>query len=233
MLKFPFYLFALSSLAAQEGEDVSKISEAMGHLIGKNLQSLGLSLDIDALLRGVQQAAEGKDSPLSEEECVQALTALQEESIVKTGEKNLQEATVFLQKNQERPRMISLENGKIQYEILKEGTGQSIQSYNSPLIRYKGRYLNGQTIPESEELLDLETAILGFSKAIIGMKEGEIRTLYIHPELGYGKHGNLQPNALLIFEVEVIKADASSEAHAASNSEQLPLLSRPDSERTR
>lgn len=233
MHKFLFFLFGISSLMAQEGGDVSKISEAMGHLIGKNLQALGLSLDIDALVRGMQQAAEGKESPLSEEECVQALSALQEESTAKAAEKNLQDANVFLQKNKEKQGVISIEDGKIQYEILKEGTGQTVQSYNSPLVRYKGRYLNGPAIPQSEELVDLEETIIGFSKAIVGMKEGEQRTLYIHPELGYGKHGHLHPNALLIFDIEVIKADASSEAHAASNREQFPLQHGTDSDSPR
>lgn len=218
-------LSAFSNEAAQteESEDIAKISEAMGHLIGKNLQALGLPLDIEALVRGMQEAAEGKDSPLSEEDCVQAIAALQEESIARTAEKNLEEADAFLEKNSQKPEMITLEQGKLQFEIVKPGQGQTVNSYNAPLIRYKGRYLNGPSIPVSEELIDLEEAIPGFSKGIIGMKEGESRILYIHPELGYGKQGNVHPNALLIFEVEVIKADASSEAHAASNRDQLPM----------
>ena len=51
------------------------------------------------------------------------------------------------------------------------------------------------------------------------MREGEQRLLYVHPDLGYGPHGLSMPNALLVFEVELIKADASAEAQAASNAE--------------
>ena len=36
----------------------------------------------------------------------------------------------------------------------------------------------------------------------------EKRKIYIHPALAYGTSGELPPNALLTFEVEVIKADA-------------------------
>ena len=234
MIKLPFFLIAVSSLIAQESPakkddalqsqmEVVKISEAMGHLIGKNLQALGLPLDISALVRGMHEASEGKESPLSEEECIQALAILQEESLAKAAEKNLTEALSFLEENKERKEVVSIEEGKLQYEVLKKGEGQAVQSYNAPLVRYKGRYLNGPEIPATEELIDLEESIPGFSRALLGMKEGESRTLYIHPELGYGKQGHPYPNSLLIFEVEVIKADASSEAHAASNSETLPL----------
>ncbi len=38
------------------------------------------------------------------------------------------------------------------------------------------------------------------------MKEGEKRTIYIHPEKAYGVTGHLPPNSLLIFDVEIIKA---------------------------
>ena len=43
------------------------------------------------------------------------------------------------------------------------------------------------------------------------MKEGEKRTIYIHPELGYGTSGYLPPNSLLVFEIEVVKANATPE----------------------
>ena len=43
------------------------------------------------------------------------------------------------------------------------------------------------------------------------MKEGEKRKLFVHPDLGYGTQGQLPPNALLIFEVEIVKADAPSQ----------------------
>ena len=88
-------------------------------------------------------------------------------------------------------------------------------------MQYKASYLNGQIFGTSngDELLSLDEAIPGFSKGIIGMQEGEIRTLYIHPDLGYGKQGQLNPNSLLIFEVKVVKVDAAADAHAASNTE--------------
>ncbi|MBS0624802.1 MAG: FKBP-type peptidyl-prolyl cis-trans isomerase [Verrucomicrobia bacterium] len=218
----PLFLSAAMVCSADDNErDVAKISEAMGHLIGKNLQALGLDLDIQAIVKGLKDASEGKRPPMNEDECVQAIAALQEESFSAAAEKNRQEADEFLSKNAQEENVVSLENGKLQYKILKRGDGQSVQSYNSPIIRYTARYLDGQIFGAvtDEELISLDEAIPGLSKGLVGMKEGEIRTLFLHPDLGYGKQGHLLPNALLIFDIEVIKADASADAQAASNVE--------------
>jgi peptidylprolyl isomerase len=224
LLAIPLSLIFLAhSLFCEENSssDIVNLSEAMGHLIGKNLQSTGVPIDIEALVRGMKEGCKGNDSSFSEEECLQALAALQEKSLSIEAEKNLAEANEFLKRNQKQKNIVNLENGQLQYQTIKPGSGNCVQPYNSPLIRYKGRYLNGQTFGASagDEMVSLDETIDGLKKGIVGMKEGEIRTLYVHPDLGYGRHAFSMPNALLVFEVELIKADASAEAHAASNAE--------------
>ncbi len=198
--------------------DSGKLSEALGHMIGKNLQSLDVSLDIDAIAKGLQDEAAGIASPMTEDACVETLVKLQEE-------KNLQEAVAFLNANRKREGVISLEEGKLQYEILKNGEGQRVQSYNSPLVRLKKEMDSLEPDSSKDEVLALDEAIPGLKLGIIGMKEGEVRKLYIHPDLAFGKQQHIEPqNSLLVFEVEIIKADASSDAHAASNSDSLPIF---------
>ena len=223
-----FFLFAALVAHADDSEhDVAKISEAMGHLIGKNLQALGLELDVQAIVKGIKDASEGKHPPMNEDECVQAIATLQEESFSAAAEKNRREADDFLEKNGKVSGVVTLENGKLQYKVVKKGEGEAVQPYNSPIVRYTARYLSGEVfgaVPD-EEMISLDEAIPGFSKGLVGMKEGEKRTLYLHPDLGYGKQGHLLPNALLIFDVEVIRADASADAQSASNAdENLPQL---------
>ena len=41
--------------------------------------------------------------------------------------------------------------------------------------------------------IPLDQTIPGFSKGIVGMKEGEKRRLFVHPDLGYGTTGQLPP----------------------------------------
>lgn len=213
----------------KQTDDVAKLSEAMGQLIGKNLHSMGVQIDIDALVRGMKEGCQGTDLALSEDECIEAIAQIQEKSLALQAEKNLKEANDFLKNNEKNKDIISLEKGKVQYQVTHAGSGDAVQPYNAPLLRYHGRYLNGESIGSStdSEIISLDETIDGFSKGIIGMREGEKRTIYIHPELGYGPNSLSMPNALLIFEVEVIRADASADAQAASNADDLvtdPLL---------
>ncbi len=198
-------LVSVTLFAVEKGE-IAKISEAMGHLIGKNLKELGLPLDLDALVKGVNEGSLGKESPLTEEECIEALSNLQAESFAKLEEKNLAEANLFLKEKQTQEGVTSIE-GKLLYEVVKKGEGKIVESYSKPLVRIKGNSF------EDEEILDLDEAIQGLQKGVIGMKEGEVRILYIHPDFGYDD----ESKELIIYEVELIKADATTDSHAASN----------------
>lgn len=218
ILLFAITLFAQNAVEV-EGEqerdvDVAKISEAMGHLIGKNLEHLGLNFDVNLVLKGIKDATSGKKSPMSEEECVQAISIIQEHAYNEEAEKNLTDAEEYLKRKEKGKGINKLERGKLLYSVEKQGEGEEVQGYHSPLIRYTGKYLDGTVFGHSqeEELISLDETIPGFSKGIVGMKEGEVRTIYIHPDLGYGKKGVLSPNSLLTFEIEVIKADGACQA---------------------
>lgn len=178
-----------------------QISEALGNMIGRDLQ--GLSLDYEAFVRGIKEGSEGKESPMTMEECLFALTTIHSEA-------NLKEAEDFLARNRNEEGVKSLEEGKVLVRIDEEGKGEVVESSDSPLVRYEGKMLNGQIFLSSgEEVLSLDNVIEGLRIGIEGMREGEKRTIYIHPEFGFGGEEPTMPNSLLIFEVEVLRANAS------------------------
>ena len=204
-------LCLVSSLAfAQEAADVSKISEAFGHLIGKNLESMGLKFDIARVIKGLQDASEGRDAPMTEMECVQAITSVQEAAFKEMASDNLKKAEEFLVQNSTAEGVQVVEPGRLQIRIEKEGTGTVVNENSSPLIRYVGKFLDGTVFGASkeDEIINLDETIPGFSKGLLGMKEGEKRLLFIHPDFGYGTSGYIPPNSLLTFEIEVVKASA-------------------------
>ncbi|WP_042281107.1 FKBP-type peptidyl-prolyl cis-trans isomerase [Candidatus Protochlamydia sp. R18] len=193
--------------------DMQKLSEAFGHFIGRNLQAPGLQFDLEAIIKGIREGAAGKPAPLSEKEYEEMMAAVQERAFKEMSTKNLKNANDFMIKNSQSTDVTEIVPGKLQYSVEKEGTGPVVEPHSSPKIHYTGKYQDGTVFGTSEEMdgpitIPLDQTIPGFSKGIVGMKEGEKRRLYVHPDLGYGTTGQLPPNELLIFDIEVIKANS-------------------------
>lgn len=214
----------MSSLYAEEAKEeaasqveIAKISEAFGHLIGKNLENIGVQFDMAQVIKGLQDESSGKASPMSEMECVQAIASIQERIFKEQSSENLKRAESFLSEAHKKEGITSLEEGRVLYEINATGNGATVESHFSPLIRYTGKYLDGTVFSASkeDELISLDEIIPGLKAGLVGMKEGEKRTVFIHPDLAYGTSGYLHPNSLLTFEVEIIQANAKSESAEA------------------
>ena len=215
------------SNSKEQKKEIIKISEAFGHLIGKNLESIGVELDIQAIVKGLKDSAAGKNSPMTESECIQAITVAQESIFTEMADKNKVQAEAFLEKNNTQDGIISCENGKIQYKIEQTGQGESLKEGDTPLIHYVGKFLDGSIFGSSKEPepFALDEVISGLKIGLLGMKEGEKRTIFIHPDYAYGTKGSLPPNSLLTFEIELLKTEApiaSTEALLPSSEIALP-----------
>lgn len=193
--------------------DIDKISEALGNFIGRNLNSPGIHFDLESIIKGIRNGAAGKPSPLNDQEYEKAMGELQQKALSAVSEKNLREAEAFMKDNAQAKGVIEVIPGKLQYTILQEGKGPAVEEHGSPEIIYTGKYLDGTVFGSSDAAggpitVPLDQTIPGFSKGIAGMKEGEKRRLFVHPEVGYGTSGQLLPNSLLIFDIEIVKAKA-------------------------
>ncbi len=218
-------LLAISSLIAKDAPsdqpaeatapteaqvEITKISEAFGHVISKNLENIGVKFDMAQVVKGLQDAIAGKEAPMTEMECIQAIASAQAKVFKDQCAENLKRADAFLASNSKEKGVVALEDGKVQYLVTAQGTGAVIEDHFSPLVKYKGKHLDGSVFGESkeEEMISLDEIIPGLKSALLGMKEGEKRTVYIHPDLAYGTTGYLPPNSLLTFELEIVKANA-------------------------
>lgn len=202
-------------------EELNHLSEAFGHFIGKNLESSGISFNVDLLIKGIRDGVAGKPAPMTEDTYFQTLTKYQEKAQGQQAEKNLKEANDFLAKNARNSTVIEIEKGKLQYQVLKPGQGALVEQDAVPQILFTGKLLDGtvfgSTDSNKEPLpIPLAQTIPGLQKGLAGMHEGEKRRLFIHPDLGYGTTGPLPPNSLLTFDVEVIKANSPDDTSLES-----------------
>lgn len=197
--------------------NIKKVSQALGNFIGRNLNTPGIHFDLDSIITGIREGATGKPSPMNDQEYEKAMSELQQQALKAISQKNLDEANAFLKENAKAKGVNEIVPGKLQYTILQEGHEPAVQDHGSPQINYVGKYIDGSTFGDSSTsggpiTVPLDQTIPGFNQGIKGMKEGEKRRLFVHPDLGYGTSGLLPPNSLLIFEIEVVKANSPEKA---------------------
>lgn len=193
--------------------EISVVSRAFGHIIAKGLiENPGYQFDLENVVAGIKEELKGEPSPLTEEQYEKAASLIQKKYFDEMSNQNLSQANEFLKENAHNQDVEEIVPGKLQVSIIKEGSGPAISEDSTPLVHYTGRYLDETVFGTSEQMepiaLELNEAIAGFKQGLIGAKKGESRRLFIHPELGYGTSGFLLPNALMIFDIEVLETQA-------------------------
>jgi FKBP-type peptidyl-prolyl cis-trans isomerase len=118
------------------------------------------------------------------------------------------------QDKKEEPKIIKTKSG-LQYQELKEGTGDAAKAGDTVQVHYTGWLKSGKKFDSSvdrgepfEFKLGAGKVIKGWDEGVQGIKVGGKRKLMIPPELGYGKRGagnTIPPDSELIFEVELLK----------------------------
>ena len=144
-------------------------------------------------------------------ECIEAIYSEQEKETKILCKKNLKQAEIFLASNAKNAGIVCLAEGKVQYLCVSPGNGAEVKPHSAPLLRLSVKTPDGKDIltPNVEESVSLDETIVGLRAGLIGMKEGEKRILYIHPDLAYQEKGLFisLPNVLLTFEIEVLKTN--------------------------
>ena len=194
------------SKAAFKNDD-QKSAYALGASLGRYMENslkeqekLGIKLDKDQLIAGVQDAFADK-SKLSDQEIEQTLQAF--EAGVKTSSTGLV------------------------YQVVEAGKGEAPKDSDTVVVNYKGTLIDGKEFDNSytrgEPLsFRLDGVIPGWTEGLKNIKKGGKIKLVIPPELAYGKAGvpGIPPNSTLVFDVELLdvkpapKADAKPEADA-------------------
>jgi FKBP-type peptidyl-prolyl cis-trans isomerase FklB len=129
----------------------------------------------------------------------------------KSAESNAANET-FLKENAAKEGVTLLPSG-LQYEVLQQGTGAMPGPTSRVTVHYEGKLTNGQVFDSSYKrnqpaTFGVNQVISGWTEAMQLMNEGAKWRLTIPPDLGYGARGaggSIPPNAVLIFDVELIK----------------------------
>lgn len=217
--------------------DMHQLSEAFGHFIGRDISKMGLHFDVNAVVKGIREGVAGKPAPMDEEEYEAVITQFRERHFQEVANFNLALADAFMKSNAKRPGIVQAEPGTVQYVVLQPGRGVEITPRSNPQLIFTGRFIDGTVFTEPSKgnkatAVALDDMIPGFQKGVIGMREGEKRRIFVHPQVAYGTTGDFAPNSLLLFEVEAVKASPPSNSYRPANKGQT-ALNTPSSKPTR
>lgn len=102
-------------------------------------------------------------------------------------------------------------------EDIQTGEGSEAQAGQEATVHYTGWLTDGTKFDSSKDRgipfsfpLGAGHVIKGWDQGVQGMKVGGVRKLTIPPAMGYGARGAggvIPPNAVLVFEVELLSID--------------------------
>ena len=190
----------------------------MGMDLGNQLKMRSVDIDPALLERGLRDALSGGKTLLTEEEAKAVITELQKAMVAKmaaaakaAGEKNKAEGEAFLAANKAKEGVVTLPSG-LQYKVLTAGTGKAPTLEDTVVCQYRGTLVNGMEFDSSYKrgqpaTFPVKGVIKGWTEVLQLMPVGSKWQVFIPPALAYGERGagqDVEPNATLIFEIELV-----------------------------
>jgi FKBP-type peptidyl-prolyl cis-trans isomerase FklB len=218
--------FAEEKPALKDTKD--KVSYSIGLDIGTTLKKQKVDVNPETLNAGLRDALTGAKPQMSDEQIKETMTAFSKDLSEKQAAASKEAATKntaagekFLAENKTKPGVKTTASG-LQYKVLKEGTGPSPKETDTVVTNYRGTLIDGTEFDSSYKrnepaTFQVNRVIKGWTEALQMMKKGSKYQLFIPSDLAYGPRGmggDIGPNSVLIFEVELMDIK-SSQAEAA------------------
>jgi len=209
------------SQAAPPASFEEKISYSMGFEVGNYFKGAGGDIQQEFLVKGIEDAYKGATPLLTQEEMVaiqkEFALKMQAEQKAKMEEmkaKNLAAGVTYLEENKKKDGVVVTESG-LQYQILKQGVGENAKPTDKVTVEYAGTLIDGTEFDSTKQhgkpaQFQVDQVIKGWGEALQLMNPGTKLHLVIPAELAYGENGaapKIQPNAVLVFDVELISIE--------------------------
>jgi len=218
----------------QLSDEKSRVSYAIGMMLGHNWQQQGLEVDPEIAARAIKDVQAGGATLLTQTEMQETLAAFQKEFKVKQQKMQAEQAVTnkaaggaFLATNKNNPGVNVLPDG-LQYIVITNGTGAMPSASDTVTVNYRGTLIDGTEFDSSYKRgqpaqFPVGGVIHGWTEALLKMNVGSKWKLFIPSELAYGENGQrgIPPNSVLIFEVELLAAQAQPQPPAAVNAQPL------------
>lgn len=220
-----FCLCSLPAVAPAGGpaelkDETDRISYSVGYQVGGDFKRQGLSINREALVKGIEDALAATDTPLMSPEAMRTtlidlkkrVVAGQDRQRMAVAEQYRGEGREFLAANAKKEGVFTLPSG-LQYKVLATGSGRSPAIEDTVTVNYRGILIDGKEFDSSYRdgkpvSFALNSVIAGWKEALPLMKEGARWQLFIPPDLAFGERGPLADRTV-IYELELLAVEPS------------------------
>jgi FKBP-type peptidyl-prolyl cis-trans isomerase len=212
------------SVAAPPASFEDKLSYSMGFEVGTYFKSAGGDIKKEFLLIGIEDAFKGGQPVMSAEDMLtvkkEFAAKMQAQQTAKLDEmkaKNKAAGEAYLAENKNKKGVKVTASG-LQYEVIKKGEGKNAGPSDLVKVEYTGKLINGTEFDSTAKRgepaeFQVDQVIKGWSEALQLMNPGSKLHLVIPADLAYGENGAapvIEPNSVLIFEVEMLSIGAAA-----------------------
>ena len=186
------------------------VSYSYGVQIAESLKNLNDStVDINLVASALKEAF-NDNAKLTLDQCQQLMMDMS----TREGSEAMKAGQAFMDANKSKEG-VSVTASGLQYRVITAGTGKSPASTDEVTVHYTGTLTDGTKFDSSVDrgepaTFPLNGVIPGWTEGLQLMKEGAKYEFVIPSELAYGERGSrgaIPPNAVLIFEVELISVN--------------------------
>lgn len=206
-------------LATDDEKQAYALGTSVGRYVADNLEQqeeaeimLERDIVVAAFIDAIRDESQMDDETAEENLAVLRERVMEQRQEV-VGGRAQREGEEYLAENAERDDVQITESG-LQYEVIREGEGESPGAEDFVEVHYEGRLVNGEIFDSSYErgepaAFPLNRVIPGWTEGLQLMTEGAHYRFVIPADLAYGErevgNGTIPPNSTLIFEVELLE----------------------------
>lgn len=222
-LRWTVALFAAMSMSAAVAQDTTsekgKLSYAIGYEIGRDFNQKQMDVDVNTVIRAIQDGYAKRNPAVAEDQMRTALEAMQTKMMDKakaefdrvSGE-NKRKSDAFLAANKGKTGVQSLPSG-IQYRIIETGTGAKPTPNSEVKIHFRGSLTSGQEFASTYQgnqpatLRVADAPIPGLKAILPMMTAGSRWELFLPAEQAYGNtpRSPIGPNQAIVFDVKLLE----------------------------
>ncbi|KAF1706832.1 FKBP-type peptidyl-prolyl cis-trans isomerase N-terminal domain-containing protein [Pseudoxanthomonas sacheonensis] len=205
--------------------DKNALSYALGYDLGRNLVESGEAVDINTVVKALQEGYGKKEPTVPVAQLRTAVETMQKRQMEKAkaafdkaSAENKTKSDAFLAQNKTKAGVQSLPGG-IQYRVIEAGSGAKPTQASNVTMQYKGSLSDGRTFvdtfspqqgqttaPAPMAIKVSEIPLAGLREAIVQMPTGARWEVVLPADKAYGNtpQSPVGPNQAVVFEVKLV-----------------------------